>query len=183
MPAHPCRLPVVHKAIREFLEAKLRALKLASSEDAVGRDLPGRIILWPPPKDEVEAKLYGILEGLHAAGKITGGEASDWAMRFRSVRVRPGDPGAVFIYPSGQIPAEVRIRNQPWPRDSISLAIEPDTPARDYDTGLLALTRVELYPRASACIGRWTSRSVPRPRSTKRASSSESLRPTCWSSI
>jgi hypothetical protein len=60
----PCRLPVVRKAIREFLESKLRALKQARSEGAIGRDLPGRIIFWPPPKNVVEARLHGILEGL-----------------------------------------------------------------------------------------------------------------------
>src|SRR5438477_6072587 len=33
-PLRPCRLPVVRKAIREFLESKLRALKQAHSEGA-----------------------------------------------------------------------------------------------------------------------------------------------------
>ena len=145
----PCRLHVVRKAIREFLENKLRALKQAKSEGATGRDLPGRILFGPPPKDAVEARLHGILEGLYAAGKINGREASDWHSRFRSVLAVPGDPGTVVGYVGEAIPADVRTqleRSQPWPTDSMILAIEPDIPARDYDTGLLALTRVELYP-------------------------------------
>ncbi len=136
----------MRKAIREFLESKLRALKQAHSEGAIGRDLPGRIIFWPPPKNVVEARLHGILEGLRVAGKINEHETSDWHSRFRSVLAVPGDPGTVVYYTGDSIPADVRARNEPWPADSVILAIEPAIPARDYDTGLLALTRVELYP-------------------------------------
>ena len=136
----------MRKAIREFLESKLRALKQAHSEGAIGRDLPGRIIFWPPPKNVVEARLHGILEGLRVVGKINEHETSDWHSRFRSVLAVPGDPGTVVYYTGDSIPADVRARNEPWPADSVILAIEPAIPARDYDTGLLALTRVELYP-------------------------------------
>jgi hypothetical protein len=80
------------------------------------------------------------------AEKINESEASDWHGRFRSVLAVPGDPGTVVYYTGDSIPADLRARNEPWPADSMILATEPDIPARDYDTGLLALTRVELYP-------------------------------------
>jgi hypothetical protein len=73
----------VHKAIREFLENKLRALEDAHSKGATGDDLPGRILFWPPPKDALEARLHGLLEGLYVAGKINDHEASDWHGRVR----------------------------------------------------------------------------------------------------
>jgi len=135
----------VHKAIREYLESKLRALKEAHSKGSTGGDLPGRILLWPPPKDALEAKLHGLLEGLYIAGKINGNEVSDWQGHFRSVLAVPGDPGTVG-YIRGPIPDDVRTRYEPWLKDEMIIAIEPDTPAWDYDNGLLALTRVELYP-------------------------------------
>src|SRR5712691_6169543 len=136
----------MRKAIREFLEGKLRALELSRSEGAGDRDLPGRIILWPGPKNAVEARLHGLLEGLYVAGKINGGEASDWAARFRSVLAAPGDPGTVSLCIGGSIPAEVGTLNEPWPQESMIASIEPDIPSHDYDTGSLSLTRVELYP-------------------------------------
>jgi hypothetical protein len=52
----------------------------------------------------------------------------------------------VAYYVGDSIPAGGRARNEPWPAASMILAIEPDIPARAYDTGRLALTRVELYP-------------------------------------
>ena len=79
----------MRKAIREFLEGKLRALELSRSEGAGDRDLPGRIVFGPGPKNAVEAKLHGMLEGLYVAGKINGGEAGDWSARFRSVLAAP----------------------------------------------------------------------------------------------
>lgn len=133
------------KAIREFLESKLQALKEAHSKGATGGDLPGRIVFWPPPKDALEASLHGLLEGLYVAGKIKDREASDWHSRFRHVVATPGDPGTVG-YIVGPIPDDVRARYEPWLKDAMITAIEPDIPARDYDNGLLALTRVELYP-------------------------------------
>jgi hypothetical protein len=135
----------VDRAIREFLESKLQALKEAHSKGATGGDLPGRIVFWPPPKDALEARLHGLLEGLYVAGKIKDREASDWHSRFRSFVATPGDPGTVG-YIVGPIPEDVRARYEPWLKHAMMTAIEPDIPARDYDTGLLALTRVELYP-------------------------------------
>jgi len=35
--------------------------------------------------------------------------------------------------------------NETWPQESLIASIEPDIPPRDYDTGSLSLTRVELY--------------------------------------
>jgi hypothetical protein len=136
----------MRKAIREYLEDKLRALELSRAEGAGDRDPPGRIIFGPTPKNAVEAKLHGLLEGLYIAGKINGREASDWAARFRSVLAAPGDPGTVFLRIGGSIPAEVGMMNEPWPQESLIVSIEPGTPPRDYDTGSLSLTRVELYP-------------------------------------
>jgi hypothetical protein len=136
----------MRKAIREFLEDKLRFLELSHSEGADDRDLPARILLWPGPKNAVEAKLHGLLEGLHIAGKINGDEAADWARRFRSVLAAPGDPGTVSLRIGGSIPAEVGMMNEPWPQESLIASIEPGTPPCDYDTGSLSLTRVELYP-------------------------------------
>ena len=136
----------MRKAIRELLESKLRALEQAKLEGATGRDLPGRIIFGPPPKDVVEARLHGILEGLYASGAINGREASEWHGRFRSVLAVPGDPGTVVVDIGGPVPTDVRASSEPWPSDSMLLAIEPDIPPRDFDSGLLALTRVELYP-------------------------------------
>ena len=124
----------MRKATREFLEDKLRALELSHSEGAGDRDLPGRIILWPGPKNAVEAKLHGMLEGLYVAGRINGGEAADWAARFRHVLAAPGDPGTVSLR-IGSIPAEVGMMNDPWPQESLIASIEPDIPSRDYDTG------------------------------------------------
>jgi hypothetical protein len=135
----------MRKAIREFLEGKLRALELSRSEGAGDRDLPGRILFGPGPKNAVEAKLHGMLEGLYVAGRINGGEAADWAARFRHVLAAPGDPGTVSLR-IGSIPAEVGMMNEPWPQESLIASIEPGTPPRDYDTGSLSLTRVELYP-------------------------------------
>jgi hypothetical protein len=136
----------MRKAIREFLEGKLRALELSRSEGAGDRDLPGRIVFGPGPKNAVEAKLHGMLEGLYVAGKVNDREAADWAMRFRSVLAAPGDPGTVFFRIGGSIPAEVGTVNEPWPQESMIASIEPDIPPREYDTGSLSLTRVELYP-------------------------------------
>jgi hypothetical protein len=136
----------MRKPIREFLEGKLRALELSHSEGAGDRDLPGRIVFGPGPKNAVEAKLHGLLEGLYVAGKINGGEAGDWAARFRSVLAAPGDPGTVSLRIGGSSPAEVGTVNEPWPQESLIASIEPGTPPRDYDTGSLSLTRVELYP-------------------------------------
>ena len=135
----------MHKAIREYLESKLQALKEAHSKAATGGDLPGRIVFWPPPKDALEAKLHGLLEGLYVAGKIKDREASDWHSRFRSALATPGDPGTAG-YMVGPIPDDVRARYEPWLNDAMMTAIEPDIPAQHYDNGLLALTRVELYP-------------------------------------
>jgi len=136
----------VRKAIRELLEAKLGALELSRSEGAGEPYLPGRIVFGPAPKNAVEAKLHGLLEGLHAAGKINGREASEWANRFRRVLAVPGDPGTIFLHIGESTPAEVRTVNEPWPQDSMIAAIELDIPARDYDTGSLSLTRAEVYP-------------------------------------
>jgi len=136
----------MRKAIRELLETKLRALELSHAAGADERDLPGWILLWPAPKNAVEAKLHGLLEGLHAAGKINGREASEWAMRFRRVLAVPGDPGTISLHIGESTPAEVRTVNEPWPQDSMIAAIELDTPARDYDTGSLSLTRAEVHP-------------------------------------
>lgn len=136
----------MRKAIREFLEGKLRALELSHSEGAGDRGLPGRIIFGSGPKNAVEAKLHGMLEGLYIAGKINGREAADWAVRFRSVLAAPGDPGTVFGRIGGSIPAEVGMVNEPWPEESMIASLEPGIPPRDYDTGSLSLTRVELYP-------------------------------------
>jgi len=135
----------MRKAIREFLEDKLRALELSHAEGAGDRDLPGRIVFGPGPKNSVEAKLHGMLEGLYVAGKINGDEAGDWAARFRLVLAAPGDPGTVFGRIGGSIPAEVGMVNDPWPQESLITSIEPGIPPRDYDTGSLSLTRVELY--------------------------------------
>jgi hypothetical protein len=52
----------------------------------------------------------------------------------------------VFLRIDGSIPAEVGTVNEPWPQESLITSIEPDIPPRDYDTGSLSLTRVELYP-------------------------------------
>ncbi len=136
----------MRKAIRELLETKLRALELSHAAGADERDLPGWIVLWPAPKNAGEAKLHGLLEGLHAAGKISGREASEWANRFRRVLAVPGDPGTIFLHIGESTPAEVRTVNEPWPQDSMIAAIELDIPARDYDTGSLSLTRAEVYP-------------------------------------
>jgi hypothetical protein len=136
----------MRKAIRELLETKLRALELSHAAGADERDLPGWIILWPAPKNAVEAKLHGLLEGLHAAGKINGHEASEWANRFRRVLAVPGDPGTISLHIGESTPAEVRTVNEPWPQDSMIAAIDLDIPPRDYDTGSLSLTRAELYP-------------------------------------
>jgi len=115
----------MRKSIREFLEAKLRALELSHAAGADDRDLPGRIILWPPPKNGVEAKLHGLLEGLYTAGKINGDEAADWARRFRSVLAAPGDQGTVSLRIGGSIPAELGTLNEPWPQESMIASIEP----------------------------------------------------------
>jgi hypothetical protein len=136
----------MRKSIREFLEAKLRALELSHATGADDRDLPGRIIFWPAPKNAVEAQLHGLLEGLYVAGKINGDEAADWARSFRSALAAPGDPGTVSLRIGGPIPAEVGTLNEPWPQESMIASIEPDIPPRDYDTGSLSLTRVEIYP-------------------------------------
>jgi hypothetical protein len=136
----------MRKAIRELLETKLRALELSHASGADERDLPGWIVLWPGPKNAVEAKLHGLLEGLHAAGKINGREASEWAMRFRRLLAVPGDPGTIFLDIGQSTPAEARRVNEPWPQDSMIAAIELDIPARDYDTGSLSLTHAEVYP-------------------------------------
>jgi hypothetical protein len=136
----------MRKAIREPLETKLRALELSHAAGAEERDLPGWIVLWPAPKNAVEAKLHGLLEGLHASGKINGREASEWAMRFRRVLAAPGDPGTIFLHIGEATPAEVRAVNEPWPQDSMIAAIELDIPARYYDTGSLSLTRADVYP-------------------------------------
>jgi hypothetical protein len=136
----------MRKAISELLETKLRALELAHAAGADQRDLPGWIVLWPAPKNAVEAKLHGLLEGLHAAGKISGREASEWANRFRRVLAVPGDPGTIVLDIGESTPAEVRTINELWPQDSMIAAIELDIPARAYDTGSLSLTRAEVYP-------------------------------------
>jgi hypothetical protein len=135
----------MRKAIREFLEGKLRALELSRSEGAGEHDLPGAIVFGPRPKNAVEAKLHGMLEGLYVAGKINGGEAGDWAARFRLVLAAPGDPGTVFGRIGGPIPAELGTVSEPWPPESLIASIEPDLQPRDYDTGSLSLIRVELY--------------------------------------
>jgi len=80
----------MRKAIREFLEGKLRALELSRSEGAGDRDLPGRIVFGPGPKNAVEAKLHGMLESLYVAGKINGGEAGDWRTGTSLHRSRQG---------------------------------------------------------------------------------------------
>src|SRR5258708_4930914 len=136
----------MRKTIRELLETKLRALELSHAAGADERDLAGRIVLWPAPKNSVEAKLHGLLEGLHAAGKINGREASEWAMRFRRVLAVPGDDGTLVLHIGESTPAGVRTENEPWPQDSMIAAIELDIPARAYDTGSLSLTRAEVYP-------------------------------------
>lgn len=136
----------MRKAIRELLEAKLRALELSRSEGASEPYLPGRIVFGPAPKNAVEAKLHGLLEGLHAAGKINGSEASEWANRYRRVLAVPGDPGTIFLHIGESTPAEVRTVNEPWPQDSMIASIEPRIPPRDWDTGSLSLTRAEVYP-------------------------------------
>jgi len=136
----------MRKAIRELLETKLRALELSHAAGADEGDLPGWILLWPAPKNAVEAKLHGLLEGLHAAGKINGREASEWAIRFRRVLAVPGDSGTISLHIGESTPTEVPAVHEPWPQDSMIAAIELDIPARDYDTGSLSLTRVEVYP-------------------------------------
>src|SRR5260370_11922546 len=112
-----CRLPVMRKAIREFLEGKLRALELSHAEAAGDRDLPGRMVFGPRPKNAVEAKLHGMLEGLYVAGKINDGEAADWAARFRHVLAAPGDPGTVSL-PTRSIPPAAPILHAPLPQAS-----------------------------------------------------------------
>jgi hypothetical protein len=52
----------MRKAIRKRLETKLRVLELSHAAAAHERDLPGWILLWPAPKNAVEAKLHGLLE-------------------------------------------------------------------------------------------------------------------------
>jgi len=136
----------MRKAIREYLEDKLRALEWSRAEGAADRDPPGRIIFGPAPKNAVEAKLHGMLEGLYIAGKIDGREASDWAARYRLALAAPGDPGTVSLRIGGSIPAEVGTLSEPWPQESMIASIEPEIPPHEYDTGSLSLTRVELYP-------------------------------------
>jgi hypothetical protein len=62
------------------------------------------------------------------------------------VLATPSDPGTVNFYIGGPIPDDDRTRYEPWLKDAMVIASEPDIPARDYDNGLLTLTRVELYP-------------------------------------
>ena len=137
---------LLRKAIREYLEAKLRALERARADGTEVQGLPGRIIFGPAPKNAIEAGLHGVLEGLYVSGKLNGREAGEWHAKFRSAMAAPGDPGTVSILIGGSIPADVAARNEPWAPDTMIAAVEPEIPARDYDSGLLALKRAELYP-------------------------------------
>jgi hypothetical protein len=107
-------------------------------------NIPGEILFWPPARDNIEARLQGILEGLFLARAITSRDASDWAMRFR-----------VALDPTIQRPlVEVAAIPDPWPESSLRAVIDLKQERREYKTGALSLTSVKVY--AEGITLNWT---------------------------